>query len=113
LAHVAPAGLRTELDASRQLEVQLEQQMISHKCLVEKMHAMAHEHELKTKELNESAQAALEETLSEVEAVTNKLQEAQSQIASRDSEVESLTVRCCSFQVTQETMGCYYNDSSL
>ena len=46
------------------------------------MEAMAREHEQKTKEMDEAAQAALEETLSEIESLNLQLLEKGSSIAS-------------------------------
>ena len=53
---------------------------------------MAQEHEQKTKEMDDAAQAALEETLSEIEVLSAQLEEARSQLRDNASDISKMQV---------------------
>jgi hypothetical protein len=76
----------------RELKSQLDQQSQAYAALSEKMHFAVQEHERKMQEKDDAAQAALEETLSEIEVLTQQLVEAQALLLQKGSDIDSMKV---------------------
>lgn len=76
----------------RELKSQLDQQSQAYAALSEKMHFAVQEHERKMQEKDDAAQAALEETLSEIEVLSQQLVEAQALLLQKGSDINSMKV---------------------
>ena len=71
---------------------ELEGRSHAYASLTQKMHDMEREHVQKTKEMDEASQMALEETLSEVDSLNRRLNEAQAQLLEKGSSIDSIKV---------------------
>ena len=76
----------------RELKSRLDQQSQAYAALSEKMHFVVQEHERQMREKDNAAQAALEETLSEIEALSQQLEEAQALLSQKGSDIISMKV---------------------
>lgn len=89
----------TKLEAEhRELLSQAGQQSEALQSLTEKMHGMAQDHERRTKEMDDAAQAALEETLSEMEVLNAQLEEARAQLRENAADMSNTKVHIALFR---------------
>jgi DNA repair exonuclease SbcCD ATPase subunit len=76
----------------RESKSRLDQQSQAYAALSEKMHFVVQEHERQMREKDDAAQAALEETLSEIEALSQQLEEARALLSQKGSDIISMKV---------------------
>ncbi len=76
----------------RELKSELDRQSQAYAALSEKMHFVVQEHDRKMQEKEEAAQAALEETLSEIEALSQQLLAAEALLSQKGSDIISMKV---------------------